>query len=79
MEHKFEYACQTPRGGLAGGDDCYICVHCGMMTTEPTDYEKHKYENICKGAPTTDSNKHDLALWKSRNSSLCENPTRKQP
>jgi len=37
-KHNWKYACSTPRGGLAGGDDVYVCTQCGYETLNPQKY-----------------------------------------
>lgn len=37
-KHIWKVACSTPSGGLAGGDDVYVCTQCGMETLEPYKY-----------------------------------------
>ena len=38
-KHNWEHACQTPRGGLVGGDSVYVCTQCGMETLSPSRYK----------------------------------------
>lgn len=40
--HEWICACQTPSGGDAGGEDVFVCTHCGK---ESIDIEK---EDRCK-------------------------------
>lgn len=35
-KHEWKVACKTPQGGLAGGDDIFVCTHCGAETLEPS-------------------------------------------
>lgn len=30
--HDWSFACVTPQGGAAGGDDIYVCLSCGRET-----------------------------------------------
>lgn len=71
MKHNWKYAYRTPQGGLAGGDDCYLCLNCGDQTIVPS----QEIEG-CPNKPIDEDAEKDIVTWKRLNAN---HPITKEP